>query len=152
MAIQPSCIFCQILSGEAEASFIYRDDLVTAFMDIRPLVQGHLLIIPNDHCASLDEIDDTVGGRMFITARRLAQAIRRSDLRSEGVNLFLANGAAAGQTIFHSHLHVIPRFRGDGFKIHFPASFGHRPSRKELNAIAEKLQNAMTLDGSSGEG
>ncbi len=143
MALQPSCIFCQILSGQAEASFIYRDDLVTAFMDIRPLVQGHLLIIPNDHCASLEELDDTVGGRMFTTALRIAQAIRRSSLRSEGVNLFLADGAAAGQTVFHSHLHVIPRFRGDGFRINFPPSYGHRPSRKELDEIADKLKKAM---------
>ncbi len=146
MTHQPSCVFCQIVSGEAEASFIYRDDLVAAFMDIQPLVEGHLLIIPNDHCVSLEELDDSVGGHMFVTARMLAKAIRRSNLRSEGVNLFLADGAAAGQTIFHSHLHVIPRFRGDGFKIHFPAGYGHRPSRKELDEIAKTLQNALAHD------
>ncbi|OGO16478.1 MAG: hypothetical protein A2Z14_19535 [Chloroflexi bacterium RBG_16_48_8] len=147
MPLQPSCIFCQILSGEVEASFIYRDELVTSFMDIRPLVRGHLLIIPNDHCSSLADLNDALGGHMFIIARRLAQAIRQSKLRSEGVNLFLADGPAAGQTVFHSHLHVIPRFAGDGFKIHFPASYGTRPSRNELNEIAELLQKAMHLNG-----
>jgi histidine triad (HIT) family protein len=143
MALQPSCIFCQILSGKAEASVIYKDELVTAFMDIKPLVQGHLLIIPNEHCSSLAEFEDTVGSRMFIVARRLAQAIRRSRLRSEGVNFFLADGEAAGQTVFHSHLHVIPRFSGDGFSIHFPPSYGQRPSREELDETAEMLQKAM---------
>jgi histidine triad (HIT) family protein len=143
MALQQGCIFCQILSGEAEASVVYNDALVTAFMDIKPLVKGHLLIIPNEHCSSLDELEDAVGSRMFVVARRLAQAIRRSGLRSEGVNFFLADGAAAGQTVFHSHLHVIPRFAGDGFKIRFPVGYGHRPARKDLNEIAAMLQKVM---------
>lgn len=143
MALQPSCIFCQILSGDAEASVIYQDELVTAFMDIKPLVRGHLLIIPNEHCSSLAELKDAFGSRMFIVARRLAQAIRRSELRSEGVNFFLADGAAAGQTVYHSHLHVIPRYVGDGFKIRFPAGYGHRPARKDLNEIAAMLQQVM---------
>ena len=149
MAPQSTCVFCQIVSGEADASRIYQDDLVTAFMDIRPLVQGHLLIIPNVHCPSLADLDDAIGSRMFIIARRLAQAIRQSDLRSEGVNFFLADGAAAGQTVFHSHLHVIPRFRGDGFKIHFPPNYGHRPTRVELDGIAEMITDAMDDIGTS---
>jgi histidine triad (HIT) family protein len=147
MTFQPTCIFCQILSGEAKASVIYKDDLVTAFMDTRPLLPGHVLIIPNDHCSSLEDLDDTVGCHMFNLACRLAQAIRRSEPRSEGVNFFLADGEAAGQTVFHSHLHVIPRFSGDGFGIHFPPSYGQRPSRDELDERAEILQK--TLDGLS---
>jgi histidine triad (HIT) family protein len=143
MSLQPSCIFCQILSGEADASTVYKDDLVTAFMDAQPLVRGHLLIIPNDHCSHLADLDDAVAGRMFIVARRLAHAIRQSEVRSEGINFFLADGVAAGQTVFHSHLHVIPRFAGDGFKIQFPPHYGHRPARKELDEIAEKLRKEM---------
>jgi histidine triad (HIT) family protein len=143
MAPHSTCIFCQIVSGKADASRIYQDDLVTAFMDIRPLVQGHVLIIPNVHCSSLADLNDSDGSRMFVIARRIAQAIRQSKLRSEGVNFFLADGAAAGQTVFHSHLHVIPRFRGDGFKIHFPANYGHRPTRVELDKIAEMLTYEM---------
>jgi histidine triad (HIT) family protein len=149
MALLPSCVFCKILSGESEASFIYKDDLVTAFMDIQPLIRGHLLVIPNHHCSSLDELDDHVGSRMFVVARQIVKAIHRSELRSEGVNLYLADGAEAGQTVFHCHLHVVPRYVGDGLKILFPASYGHRPTRRELDEIAEQLQNAMTQGGSS---
>jgi histidine triad (HIT) family protein len=143
MALQPGCIFCQILSGDAEASVVYKDELVTAFMDTKPLVRGHLLIIPNEHLSSLAELEEPFGSRMFIVARQLAKAIQQSRLRAEGVNFFLADGAAAGQTVFHSHLHVIPRFTGDGFKIRFPVGYGHRPARKDLNEIAAMLQKVM---------
>ena len=143
MTLQPSCIFCQILLGQAEASFIYRDELVSSFMDIQPLIRGHLLVIPNDHRATLAELDDKFSSHMFVVARKLAQAIRQSKLRSEGVNLYIADGAVAGQTVFHCHLHVIPRYAGDGFKIHFPPGYGTRPPRKELDEIAEQLKLAF---------
>jgi histidine triad (HIT) family protein len=149
MALLPSCIFCKILSGESEASFIYKDDLVTAFMDIQPLIRGHLLVVPNHHCSSLEELEDPVGSRMFVVARQIAKAIHHSELRSEGVNLYLADGAEAGQTVFHSHLHVIPRYAGDGLKILFPASYGQRPTRRELDEIADQLRNGMIQSGSS---
>ena len=143
MPIEQSCIFCRILSGDVEASFVYRDDLVTSFMDIHPLVRGHMLVIPNEHCASIRDLNDTLSGHMFIIARRLMQAIRQSGIRSEGVNLFLADGSAAGQTVFHCHVHVIPRFPGDGFKVRFPVNYGNRPSRDELNETAELLKKAL---------
>jgi len=146
MPLESSCIFCRILSGEVEASLIYKDELVTSFMDIHPLVRGHMLVIPNEHCVSLRDLNDAFSCHMFIIARQLMQAVRQSGIRSEGVNLFLADGTAAGQTIFHCHLHVIPRFQGDGFKIHFPASYGTRPSRNELNDIAEQIKNALQLN------
>jgi histidine triad (HIT) family protein len=144
MTLESSCIFCQIISGEAQASLVYKDGSVTAFMDIQPLVQGHLLVIPNDHVASLDELDEKTGAHMFSVACNLAQAIRCSDLRCEGVNLFLADGAPAGQTVFHCHLHVIPRFIGDGFRIHFPSDYDTLPSREELDHIASKFKNSLS--------
>lgn len=152
MALQPHCVFCQILKGQAEASFIYQDEFVTSFMDIQPLIRGHLLVIPNEHIASLAELDELYGSHMFEVARKLAQAIRRSQLPSEGVNLYMADGTAAGQTVFHCHLHVIPRFPGDGFKINFPASYGIRPSREELNDIAGQLRQALDLNQQESNG
>ena len=143
MALQPTCIFCQILMGQAEASFIYRDEFVTSFMDIQPLIRGHLLVIPNDHFATLTTLDEHYGRHMFEVAQKLAKAIRKSELRSEGVNLYMADGSAAGQTVFHCHMHVIPRFPGDGFKINFPANYGIRPSREELDELAGQLRHTL---------
>ena len=143
MVLQPSCIFCQIISGKAEASIVYKDEIVTTFMDIQPLFQGHLLIVPNDHYIGLADLDDHYGRHMFVIARQLAHALRRSSLNCEGVNLFLADGSAAGQDVFHSHLHVIPRNAGDGFRIQHPAGYGDRPTRPALNDVAEQLRCAL---------
>ena len=143
MPSDPSCIFCRIIADQAEASKVYQDDKVTAFMDSRPLNPGHLLVVPNGHTANLAGLDETIAGRMFVVGRRLAQAIRSSGLRCEGVNLFLADGPAAGQTVFHSHLHVIPRFVDDGFGLRFPPGYGSGASREDLDTIAAKVEAAL---------
>ena len=149
MSSDPSCIFCHIIADQAEASKVYQDDIVTAFMDKQPLIPGHLLVVPNEHSANLAELDETIAGRMFVVGRQLAQALRRSGLRCEGVNLFLADGPAAGQTVFHSHLHVIPRFIGDGFGLRFPPGYGSGASREDLDIVAAKVEAA--LKGNRGE-
>ncbi|MUL41158.1 HIT family protein [Streptomonospora sp. PA3] len=111
------CVFCAIVRGEAEASGVYEDDAVTAFMDLQPVTPGHLLVVPKAHRIGLEDLEEPLGARMWTAAHRLAGALRRSGLRCEGVNMFLADGAAAFQEVFHVHLHVFPRFRGDGFRI-----------------------------------
>ena len=108
-------IFSKILSGEVEGSFVYRDDLVSAFLDIQPINPGHTLIVPNKEIASLNELDETTAGRMFNVGREIGEAIRNSGLKCEGINLLLSDGEAAGQEVPHVHLHVVPRFSGDGF-------------------------------------
>jgi histidine triad (HIT) family protein len=142
-----SCIFCQIIDEKADGSIVYRDDLVTAFMDIRPVNPGHLLVVPNDHAADLSALDDEeVTGHIFKIGKRLAQNLRQTDLNCKGVNLHMADGAAAGQDVFHTHLHVIPRFGGDGlgFLIH---GQGHvSPSREDLDETAEKITQALAED------
>jgi diadenosine tetraphosphate (Ap4A) HIT family hydrolase len=90
-----------------------------SFMDIQPVNPGHLLVAPRVHAPSLARMDPEVGGWLFRVGMELAQAVRRSGIRCEGVNLFLADGAAAGQEVFHVHLHVIPRFSADGFGFQF---------------------------------
>lgn len=137
------CIFCEILAGRAEASFIHRDEQCAAFMDIRPVNAGHVLVVPLRHAASLAELDPGDGMHMFSLAQRLAAALRKSGLPCEGVNLFLADGRAAGQDVWHVHLHVFPRFPGDGHHLRFsPAYFQPHP-RTELAQAADKIRSAF---------
>jgi len=137
------CIFCKILQGTAESSIIYQDNLVTAFMDYQPINPGHLLVIPNLHAAYLADLHPETGAHMFTVAQKLAQGIRDSDLLCEGINLFLADGEAAMQEVFHVHLHVIPRCTGDGFGLTFPQRYFTRPSRTDLDAAADSIKNAI---------
>jgi histidine triad (HIT) family protein len=137
-----SCIFCDISAGDAEASFVYEDERTIAFLDIAPLNAGHTLVVPRTHAASLEEIEPDDAQRIVRVAQRVAIALRRTGFRVEGVNLWLADGAAAGQDVFHAHMHVVPRFDGDGFVVSLPPD-RHRPDREELNANAAQLRSAL---------
>ena len=137
------CIFCKILAGELEVSLVYQDDRCSAFMDIQPVNPGHTLVIPNRHAGNLAELDEEEGAQMFRVARRLTEALRNSGVKCEGVNISLADGEAAGQEVFHVHLHVIPRYVGDGFGLRFGPHYGNRPERRGLNEIADRIRNAL---------
>ena len=143
MTNDKDCIFCKILRGELEVSLIYRDEVCAAFMDIQPVNPGHLLIVPNRHAAYLADLKEEEGAQIFRVAQRLAAALRQSGVKSEGVNLFLADGEAAMQEVFHVHLHVFPRYDGDGFGLKFPPRYFQKPERKELNEVAEKIRDAL---------
>ena len=138
-----TCVFCDILAAKSPASLVFKDDLCCAFMDIQPVNPGHVLVIPTYHAASLAELDEESGAHMFRIAQRMAKALRNSGLRCEGVNLFLADGAAAGQDVFHVHLHVFPRYAGDGFVPRLGPNYGKRPVRAELDGIAGKIRQAL---------
>ncbi|MBL7199105.1 MAG: HIT family protein [Anaerolineae bacterium] len=138
-----NCVFCDILAGRAPSSVVFADEQCHAFMDIQPVNPGHVLVIPNDHAASLAELDVETGAHLFRVAQRLAGALRESGLQCEGIDLFLADGQAAGQEVFHVHLHVIPRFKGDGFGFRFGPAYGVRPSRAELDRIADRVRGAL---------
>ena len=141
------CIFCEIISGQSEASIVFRDDLVTVFMDIHPVNPGHLLVVPNKHASGIDDVPEAVYARMFIVGRRMARALRQSGLRCEGVNLYLADGAAAGQDVFHSHLHVIPRFQGNPGSFHLQVDSSAAVSRDELDVQAEAIRSSLDAAG-----
>ena len=111
------CAFCAIAAGRGEASVAYEDGTVVAFMDLNPVTRGHLLVVPREHVVGLEDIDAATSAHVWAVGHRLARALRRSDLRCEGVNVFLCDGEAAFQTVFHFHLHVIPRYAGDGWTI-----------------------------------
>jgi histidine triad (HIT) family protein len=134
------CVFCAIIAGEAPASPVYDDESVLAFMDIAPATRGHLLVVPKAHASYLVDLDPQDGARMFVVAQRLAQALRDSSLLAEGINLFLADGEVAFQEVFHVHLHVLPRTRGDGFALQ--ADFGN-PDRDVLNAQAADIRHVL---------
>lgn len=142
---EPSdCIFCRILAGQAPGSFVYRDDRCAAFMDIRPVNAGHLLVVPIRHAASLADLDANAAADLMRIGHSAAAALRASGLPCEGVNLFLADGEAAMQEVFHVHLHVIPRFRGDGFGLKFsPEYYTRRPERSQLDENARTLASLI---------
>lgn len=148
MSAAPDCVFCRIIAGELEASVVHDDERTLAFLDIQPLTAGHLLVVPRQHAASLAELDPQDGAELFRVAQRAAAALRQSVLRCEGVNFFLADGAAAGQDVFHLHLHVFARFPGDGFGLQLPPDYAMRP-REELDAAALALRKAWPLKGHS---
>jgi histidine triad (HIT) family protein len=137
------CVFCDIVAGERPSSIVYQDATCTAFMDIQPANPGHVLVVPNEHAASLATLDPEVGGQMFQLAQRIARALRHSGIRCEGVDLILADGAAAGQEVFHVHLHVLPRYHGDGFGFRFGPGYGQRPPRADLDEHAAQVRRAL---------
>lgn len=139
----PRCLFCRLTRGEGELSVVHEDERVVVFMDIQPVVRGHLLVVPRAHASSLAELDPEDGAELFRAAQRAAAALRNSPLRCEGVNLFLADGEAAGQDVFHVHLHVIPRHAGDGFGLRLPDDYSIRP-RAELDETAAALRGSWS--------
>ena len=143
MTTSEDCQICKLLAGELEVSMVHRDELCSAFMDIQPVNRGHVLVVPNRHMRDVVSLKDEESARMFVVAQRLTRALRRTGLKCEGINFFVADGEAAGQEVFHVHLHIFPRFEGDGFSLNLPAGYKRRPSRKELDATAEMIRKAI---------
>ena len=141
----PDCVFCDIVRGTAQSSTVYADDTIVAFMDIQPVNEGHVLVVPRAHAAQLADLDGETGAHLFRVAMRLTEAIRQSGVRCEGVNLFLADGEAAGQEVFHVHLHLIPRFHGDGFGFRFGPDYSVLPGRARLDQTAAGIRQALEV-------
>jgi histidine triad (HIT) family protein len=144
MSETASCIFCRIVEGREKASFVAQGSDAVAFLDLHPINDGHTLVVPRKHAASIGEVDEIAAVAMWSLARRVASGLRASGLRCEGVNLFVADGAVAGQEVFHAHLHVIPRWQGDGFGMQFPPHYGAGADRKTLDDIAARLRKHIS--------
>jgi len=127
--VADDCIFCAIIAGEVPAETVDEDEHTVAFMDINPWTRGHALIVPRRHSPNLYEIDDEDLSRTAIAARRLARRMRER-LRCDGMNLLNATEPAAWQTIFHFHIHVIPRYEDD------PLELPTRPQQAEAEDLA----------------
>lgn len=138
------CIFCKIVEGSAPSSKVYEDEVCLAFMDIQPVNPGHVLVIPKAHFADLATLPAATGGHLFQVAQKIALSLQKTNVKNEGVDFFLANGEAAGQEVFHVHLHVIPRYEGDGFGFRFGPNYRNLPERSELDAIAMQIKQQLS--------
>jgi len=136
-------IFSKIISGEAEASFVFRDELVSAFLDVCPINPGHTLVVPNKPAMGLSDLDDATAGRLFNVGRKIAEAIRNSEIGCDGINLLLSDGEVVGQEVFHVHLHVVPRMSGDGFGFRHSEHSFQPADRQILNQVAEKIRKTL---------
>ena len=141
-AAEPACVFCKIVRRELPSSILAEDDRTLAFLDIRPINPGHFLVIPKAHAARLADLAPSEGGRVFEMARELTPALYRSGVKCEGVNFHLADGEVAGQEIFHVHLHVYPRYAGDGVGLRMGPRYGAMPTREELEKLATTIRDA----------
>lgn len=130
------CIFCQIIAGRVQSRRIYEDDRVLAILDINPANPGHILLLPKEHYAIMPQMPDSEVSYLMIVAKHLSQALIRA-FNVKGTNIFIANGAAAGQRAVHFMLHIIPRMPGDGISsFTLPAN---NFSSEELSAIQKAL-------------
>jgi diadenosine tetraphosphate (Ap4A) HIT family hydrolase len=134
------CIFCAIVAREAEASVVFEDETVVVFMDLNPVTPGHLLVVPRRHAVGLEDLDQTTSAHVWSVGHDMAHALRRSSLRCEGINVLLCDGEAAFQTVFHFHLHVIPRHAGDGWTLKAESPTRERPL---LDSDAQAIRDAI---------
>jgi histidine triad (HIT) family protein len=135
MAADPDCIFCRIVSGELASTRIDEDERTVAFMDINPATRGHVLVVPREHSADLTEIADADLSEVAAMGQRLARR-QQERLGADGVNLLNSCGQVAWQTVFHFHLHVIPRYAGDPLRLPWEPAPG---DRDEIAAAARDL-------------
>ena len=133
---QADCIFCQIVAGDAPATIVDSDERTIAFMDIHPGTRGHALVVPREHYADLGEIPDDELAACASAARRLAGRMRER-LGAAGINLLNSWGSAAWQTVFHFHLHVIPRYQDDPLRLPWKPELG---DEEEIAAAAARLR------------
>ena len=132
------CIFCAIVAGEAPAEIIYTDDHCLAFLDIAPVARGHTLVIPKIHRADLSDIGPDRAAQVMRAAITVAGMLQ-DRLEPAGMNLLQATGPLAGQTVFHFHLHVLPRYTGGEIQVHFPQR--RVADRDELGAVADQIRS-----------
>lgn len=126
-----NCIFCKIANGEIPSKTLYEDEKFRVILDIGPAAKGHALIIPKNHYANLYELPDEVASNVMLLAKKMASQMT-DRLSCDGFNLVQNNGEVAGQTVFHFHMHLIPRYKDDGQKIGWKPG---KPSQEELEEI-----------------
>jgi histidine triad (HIT) family protein len=138
------CIFCRIVAGTAACEEIYRDDATLAFMDINPANDGHCLVIPKAHFETVFDMPPSDFGRVASTAAKVARAVNEV-LRPGGINLTQANGEAAGQSVLHVHVHVLPRRAGDDLLLNWDRdrSGDHDFNRARIAEIGERLRSRL---------
>jgi len=134
-----SCVFCRIVAKEIPAAVVYEDDQTLAFMDAGQVNPGHVLVAAKGHAENLYELNDAQAGALLRTAARVARAIRDA-YQPQGLSVYQANGKAAWQTVFHYHMHLVPRHDGDGMALSWPAK---NPPREKLAEYAAAIRRAL---------
>lgn len=132
---EENCVFCKIAKGDIPSKVLYEDDEFKVILDLGPATKGHALILPKNHYRNLYEIPDEAAGKVMLLAKKMALHMTEK-LNCDGFNLVQNNGEAAGQTVFHFHMHLIPRYREDGQKI------GWKPqevSQEELEETRKQI-------------
>ncbi len=132
------CIFCKIVQGVLPSQKVYEDEDTLAFLDIHPVNRGHTLVIPKKHSTDVFEIDESDWRAVMKTSRLVAHALERA-LNPLGINLAMNNRAGAGQVVFHAHVHVMPRFEGDGYELWK----GRAYTENQAAETAEKIRSAL---------
>ena len=131
-----NCIFCKIANGEIPSRTIAENDLFRVVLDVAPATKGHALILPKDHCRNLYDLPEETASEVMKMAKKVALKMK-DKLRCDGVNLVQNNEETAGQTVFHFHMHVIPRYDGDGQVIGWNPG---QPTAEEMDAVKEALE------------
>lgn len=132
-----NCIFCKILADEIPSAVVYEDEQFRAILDVNPAARGHVIILPKNHAADLFEFPDEEASAIFVVAKKIAGAVKKA-YHCDGVNILQNNGKAAGQSVFHLHVHVIPRFEGDTEHVNIGWRPGETP--EDLQTIAEEIK------------
>ena len=129
------CIFCRIACGEIPSKTLYEDEQFRVILDLGPATKGHALILPKDHAANLYELPEETAAAVMKLSKKMALKMR-DKLHCDGLNLVQNNGETAGQTVPHFHLHLIPRYKGDGQNINWVPG---KPSQEELEAVRKEI-------------
>lgn len=138
--IDDDCIFCQIANGKVPTHMVYEDDDVAAFLDAGQVTYGHTLLVPKYHLKDIFAYDDEDAQTVFARLPKIARAVRAAFPDSQGVNILNNNGELAGQSVFHSHIHIIPRYStDDDFDLKWQPQPEGTYSDQELDALAEKI-------------
>lgn len=133
------CIFCKLANGDIPTNTLYEDDCVRVIFDAEPAAEGHVLILPKEHFDNIYELDDDTAGHVFKVAKKIATAMNKT-LDMDGLNVVQNNGEAAGQTVFHFHMHIIPRYENDTVNI------GWKPGSitdERIKEIKNKINGGM---------
>ncbi len=132
---EEDCIFCKIAGGQIPSHSIYEDEDFKVIMDISPASRGHAIILPKNHAANLFELEDEDASKIMIVARKCALAMKKT-LHFDGINILQNNGETAGQTVFHLHVHLIPRYENDTVNI----KWAHKEPSDDPAALAEQIR------------
>jgi histidine triad (HIT) family protein len=133
------CVFCKIMAKQIPASVVYEDEHTLAFMDLGQVNPGHVLVALKAHAENVYALDDAQAGAVFRSVARVSRAIRAA-FAPQGLSVYQANGKAAGQTVFHLHVHLVPRYDGDGMELTWPVK---NPPRDKLEEYAAKLRASL---------